>query len=103
MIRLKKKNRECWVLNYESIKWLKEHFEIYREDASRIVKLDYHKFKYKNKEYTQIEIINKIIILCTELLRIMEENNYSKSGTRAEKIKNEIFDLYKLVFWVMWW
>ena len=101
--RIKKKrskdniHRECWNLDYSFLNWLEEHLKIYKEDASKIVNLTFHKFVYNDKEYTQIEIIDKILFL------IKEAKGQNVWSTFYEKDINEILDLWKLVFPAMWW
>lgn len=92
---------ECWNLNIELLKWLNIHFKVYKEDASKMVNLTYHIFTYEGKEYTQLEIIDRIIELTGYLLL---DDNYLpiKVGTIKNKQK-QLFDLIELVFNVMWW
>lgn len=102
---LKKKNKkiskECWNLDYELIKWLNEHLKVYKEEASKIVDLEFHKFTYKKKEYTQLEILNRLIEITDYLLDI----DYFQIGVPelVNKNKNEMYDLLKLVHWNLWW
>ena len=92
---------ECWNLNTELLKWLNIHFKVYKKDASKMVNLTYHTFTYEGKEYTQLEIIDRIIELTGYLLL---DDNYLpiKVGTIKNKQK-QLFDLIELVFNVMWW
>lgn len=92
---------ECWNLNTELLKWLNIHFKVYKEDASKMVNLTYHTFTYEGTEYTQLEIIDRIIELTDYLLL---DDNYIpiKVGTIKNKQK-QLFDLIELVFNAMWW
>lgn len=110
MFKSKKKKliEECWNLNYELIKWLNQHFKIYLEDSSNIVDLEFYKFKYKNKEYTQKEIIEMIIEITDELLTSENYEGYDKQellrySKRQITLVNKMYDLLKLVHWNMWW
>lgn len=97
-------DNETWNLDYEFIKWINSRFKRYKEVASNIVDLEFHKFKYKRKEYTQLELINKIIELSDEIIN--EDIWFSYDTTtckKKEKNKNEIFEIFKLIFWSMWW
>lgn len=88
---------ECWDLDSEFIKWVNSRFKKYKEQASKIVDLEFHKFKYKKKEYTQLELIDKII----------ERSDTYLGGVvfegKLDLIKDDIFDIFKLIFWTMWW
>ena len=91
---------ETWNLDCEFIKWVNSRFKKYKEQTSEIVDLEYHEFIYKRKKYTQLELIDKVIELSDSLL-----NNYWvwEDYFDREKIVNEIFDIFKLIFWTMWW
>ena len=89
---------ETWHLNYDFIKWANSRFKKYKEKASKIVDLEFHRFEYEGKEYTQLELIDKVIKL---------SNEYIDAGLLSEDklnlVKDEIFDIFKLIFWTMWW
>lgn len=59
---------ETWNLDYEFIKWVNSRFKKYKEKAIGTVDLEYHKFKYKRKEYTQLQLIDRVIELTDEIL-----------------------------------
>lgn len=89
-----------WNLNHEFICWLGYWFKTYKERAR--IHLDFHKFKYKDKELTQGEIIDMIIALCDDV----DKDYYEFEPEIEEKVQeevDEIFDLFKLVYWAMWW
>lgn len=94
---------ETWNLDYEFIKWVNTRFKKYKELASKIVNLEFYKFKYKRKEYTQLELIDKVIELTDELITNDYWNIDITTVDKMEKIKNEIFDIFKIIFWTMWW
>lgn len=105
----KRIKEECWNLDYELIKWLNEHLKVYKEDSSKVVNMEYHKFKYKKEEYTQLQILDRLIEITDFLLN---DDNYggsfvdlmSKKEIRnIEAKKNEMYDLLKLVHWQLWW
>ena len=93
--------KECWNLDYELVKWLNEHLKVYKEDASKHIDLEYYKFTYKRKEYTQLEIIDRLV----EITDYLQENtiNWYCDVEKNEKYKNEMYDLLKLIHWSMWW
>ena len=90
-------------LNYEFILWLNSRFKKYREQAIKIVNLEYYKFEYKDKIYTQLQVIDRII----ELTDYIINNDYYEmmwsDVEHLEAMKNEIFDLFKMSFGAMWW
>lgn len=101
---------ECWNLDFELIKWVNKHFKVFKEDAIKVVDLEHSKYKYKNKEYTQLEIIDRVIEITDNLLGnepYESENGYyfidSKELKKISARKNEMYDLLKLVHWDMWW
>lgn len=105
----KRIKEECWSLDFYLIKWLEEHLKVFKEDASTIVDLEYHKFKYKGKEYTQLQILDRLIEVIDFLLN---DDNYGGSFTNLmskkeirnlEARKNEMYDLLKLIHWQLWW
>lgn len=89
---------ETWNLDYEFIKWVNSRFKKYKEKTSKIVDLEFHRFKYEGKEYTQLELIDKVIKLSNEYI---DTNLLSED--KLNSIKDEIFDIFKLIFWTMWW
>lgn len=89
---------ECYNLDYTFIKWINSRFKTYLKQASEIVDLEYHTFTYKHKKYTQKEIIERIIYLSDDILNY-ELDEYLDPIASV----SEIFDLFKLVYWNMWW
>ena len=94
---------ETWNLDYEFIKWVNSRFKKYKEKAVGAVDLEYHKFKYKRKEYTQLQLIDRVIELTDEILTDEYWNLIYTDAERLEKIKYEVFDIFKLIYGVMWW
>lgn len=92
-------DNETWNLDYEFIKWVNSRFKKYKEKAGKIVDLDFHQFTYKKKKYTQLELIDKVIKLSDEYINL----SVSVFEDKLDSIKNEIFDIFKLIFWSMWW
>ena len=94
---------EVWNLNYEFILWLNSRFKKYKEQATKMVDLEYYKFEYKDKIYTQLQVIDRII----ELTDYIIDNNYYEMMwsdiEHLEAMKNEVFDLFKISFSAMWW
>jgi len=65
-----------------------------------MIDITYHKFMYKSKQWTQEEIIDRLI----ELTEYVNVNYYEYDKEKEiEQAVNEIFNLFHLVFWAMWW
>ena len=94
---------ETWNLDYEFIKWVNSRFKKYKEKAVGAVDLEYHKFKYKRKEYTQLQLIDRVIELTDEISTDEYWNLIYTDAERLEKNKDEVFDIFKLIYGVMWW
>ena len=96
MTRKSKLSQECWNIDYSFIKWLNKHLKVYKKEAK--IDLNYHKFTFKNKEYTQLELIDKMIDLSNYLIKEYygaEEELYDKS--------DELLDIFKTTFYSLWW
>ena len=91
---------ECWNLDITFLEWINSRFKKYKEKAGKIVDLEFHKFKYKGKTYTQLELINKVIALSDYVL--FYEDDLCLSNYYKEEVE-EIIDIFKLIYWSMWW
>ena len=93
-------SRETWSLDYVFYMWLYERLKMYIEYAGEIVNLNFHKFVYKEKEYTQLELINMMI----ERLEFYFKKGdlFVSSEEEYEPIK-EIGEIWALVLPAMWW
>lgn len=101
-------SEECYSLDYELIKWLNEHLKVFKEESTKVVDLEFHKYKYKSKEYTQLEIINRLIEITDYLLNDEPYSSYLELISvqdikRISARKNEMYDLLKLIHWELWW
>ena len=89
-----------WNLDHEFILWLNYWFKEFKKKAK--IDLKFHKFEYKGKEMTQGEIIDKVIELTDKIHKYYYEfgsEEYKELGNDVD----EVFDLFKLVYWCMWW
>ena len=93
-------SRETWSLDYVFYMWLYERLKMYKEYAGEIVNLDFHKFVYKEKEYTQLELINMMIERLESYFK--KEDLFVSSEEEYEPIK-EIGEIWALVLPAMWW
>lgn len=91
---------ECWNLDYEFMKWINSRFKKYREQAK--IDLTFHRFQYKRKKYTQGELIDRVICLTDEYIKITNDS-WTEQGLVLRNIVNEVLDIFKILYWVMWW
>ena len=94
---------ETWNLDNENKKRVNSRFKKYKEKASKIVDLEFHRFEYEGKEYTQLQLIDRVIELTDEMLTDEYWDLIHTDAERLEKIKDEVFDIFKLIYGVMWW
>ena len=90
--------RECWDLDYSLIKWLNEHLKVYYSDAVRMVDLGFHKFNYKGVEYTEEQIIIRMIEITDKL-----KETYFDWTEETKDLCDELYDLLKIVHFALWW
>lgn len=94
--------RKTWNMDYSMKQDLYETLMMYKETGGQVICLDYHKFTYKDKEYTQGELIDKIL----EGLKLdFKLGMYDKKRDNpeiAEKI-NDVWYIYALIQHCLWW
>ena len=91
-------DRETWSLDYAFIVWVYERFNMYKDIGGQIVNLDYHKFTIDDKEYTQRELIDRIISDCEYLMKsdIWDAAVYDKKY-------EDLMKCFSAVLPAMWW
>lgn len=97
---------ETWNLDYQFYAWLYERLKEYVKVSSPYVALDYHRFEYEGKEYTQIELIEKMIQGCEYALTEDEwgwSNDCSATCGEHWKEIRDVGYIWALVMPVMWW
>ena len=96
----RKISEECWSLDLSLVEWLNEHLEVFKKEATQIVDLEYNKYTYKKKIYTQLQIIDRLI----EITSILKNIDYGDcDGHEVDVLKDEMYDLLKLIHWNLWW
>lgn len=93
-------SRETWDLDGLSVRWLYCHLMMYKEKASEIVNLEYHKFEFQGKEYTQLEAIDFII---DSLKMYILTDLWSPDAEIAINKAKDAFALYGIILPSMWW
>lgn len=107
-------SRETWSLDYVFYMWLYERLKMFVEIGGQVVDLNFHKFNFKGKEYTQLELINMMIerleYYFNEDARDSKIDEYRKQGmgifeadNKAYEPVKEIGEIWALVLPAMWW
>lgn len=88
-------SRDCWNLDISFLDWILPRLKTYLKES--IVNLDYHKFNHRGNEFTQREMIEKMI-------SILEENlGRDAWDERYRDDINEFLEMFKEVFFALWW
>ena len=95
-IKKKRIRRDCWDLDYAFYQWLRERLPVYLKDAGRRIDLEYHKFEFRGKEYTQKELVERMIYL----LRTSNFNTLIDDDWDNWK---EVLEIWAIVAPFMWW
>lgn len=93
-------SRETWNLDCVFYMWLYERLKMFVEIGGQVVDLNYHKFDFRGKEYTQLELINMMIERLEFYFK--KEDLFVSSEEEYEPIK-EIGEIWALVLPAMWW
>lgn len=93
--------RETWSLDHYFVEWLYSHLMMYMETGGTVIDLNYHKFNFAGKEYTQKEAIDYILYACKEYL--LCDDIYC--GNTGELIPNtqKAIRLFAEILPAMWW
>ena len=97
---------ECWDMEHHLVKWINEHFKVYLKQAGDIVDLTYHRFEYGGREWTQLELMERVIDV-TDIL--LDEDKYIASlGIEDEEeimiqAKDELYGILKVIHFQLWW
>lgn len=90
---------ETWDLDFYFYCWLYERLKMYLE--VNCVNLNYHKFNFDDKEYTQQELIDKMLYGCE--LRLLSECKHKRLTEDEEKAINDVPWIWATVMPAMWW
>lgn len=89
--------RETWSLDLTFHLWLYERLKMYLDVT--VVDLDYHKFTYKEKEYTQREMIDGIL----KRLEFSFSKDYNDCDDKQWNYVREADEMWTLIIPAMWW
>lgn len=90
---------ETWDLTETFYLWLYERLRMYVDIGGEVVNLEFHKFEYHGREYTQLEIINMIL----ERIGFYFSEEYNDFTKEHIAYTNEIGELWAIVLPAMWW
>ena len=94
--------RKTWNLDYSKRHDLYEELMMYKETGGKVVDLSYHTFTYKDKEYTQEELIDKMLEGLILDFKLDDFDKKREEPEIAEKI-NDVWYIYALIEHVLWW
>ena len=93
---------DCWNLEQAFMFWLLPHLKIYRRDADQVIDLTWHKIQYKNKTYTLLFLLNKLIML-TEQYILVRYYYESEDVKEIQKLYNEVLNIYRVILPYLNW
>lgn len=93
-------HEECYDLSYTFMRWINKYLKVYREDASKCIDMEFHKVEHKGETYTFKELLDKLIDLTDEFIKVQDNDWWDKS---LDLLKNDIFDIFKEIYWLLWW
>ena len=96
-------SRETWDLTYYFAEWLYSHLMMYKEFASEVVNLKYHKVNWQGKEITQLEAIDILIKTSKDYLLMDELEMSNKEIVRIREGFYKSMELWGEILHYMWW
>lgn len=90
---------ETWNMDTAFYGWLYEHLKMFLAIAEDVVDLNYHKFTFNDKEYTQKELINKMIHGCEIAIK---KDWYNMTEDECYEVEN-VSKIWSIVINSMWW
>ena len=92
-------SRETWSLDKIFVEWLYSHLKMFVEACDEVISLDYYKFDFEEKEYTQRESIGYILQACKNYL-IFED--LEEEEQRVKDLQSAV-RLFAEILPAMWW
>lgn len=93
--------RETWAIDRYFVEWLYSHLMMYLDRTDSVIDLEFYKFKFESKEYTQKEAILFIVNACKNYLLIKSE--YNEEYIDILKDVQRAIKLFADIFPAMWW
>lgn len=94
--------RDTYSLKTTLVAWLYERLRYFQDEASKVVNLNYHIFNVGGEALTQLQCIDRMVEDCKIILDadiVLNDDEFDK----INKVKDDLFDIFKKVFWAMWW
>lgn len=91
--------RETFSLETTFYEWLYERLIVYRDVGGEVVDLTATKFEYNGKEYSQLELIDKLI---GELRWVLTDDKADWTKEGLERMA-EIGKIWAIILPAMWW
>ena len=92
-------SRETWSLDKIFVEWLYSHLMMFVKDCDEVIDLDYYKFEFEGREYSQREAIDYILQACKNYL-IWE--NLEEEEQRVKDLQSAV-RLFAEILPAMWW
>ena len=89
--------RETYALDHAFHCWLYERLMMFLEVNN--VDLEFHKFEYKGKEYTQKQLIDMMLVN----LKFVLSKEFDDYNDEHREIAKSISEIWSLVLPAMWW
>ena len=95
--------RDTFSLDVTFVAWLYERLRYFQDEAAKVIDFEFHEFDINGEILTQLQCINRMVDDCEVLLNgdmflCSKEEQYI-----LDAAKDDLFDVFKKVFWVMWW
>lgn len=90
-------DRETWSLDTTFFQWLYERLRMFRDIGGEVVDLNFHSFEVDGSKLTQLEIIDKMISNCEQIIK----NGIPDDETA--RLEQETARLWSIVVPAMWW
>ncbi len=94
-------SRETWNLDKMFAEWLYTRCTMYLKEADGIVDLEFHKFEYNGKTYTQKQAIKKVIKWSKYY--VLHKFDCDETEQKAYKKMVKAAELWAIIFPAMWW
>lgn len=92
-------DRETWNLNSTFYAWLYEHLRMYEDIGGEVINLDFYKFEYDGKIYTQKEMIDQIC----EIIEYYFSNKFDDWNEDDCEYVSNIGKMWAIILPAMWW
>lgn len=90
---------DTWSLDVTISKLLLERLIMYKTLTKGIIDLEYHKINVDGIEYTQKEIMNKMISLLKRYIKSVEDSEYEESI----EVGDRVWKLWSKSYAYFWW